>query len=93
MPKPISRTKKKPVKTSKRDANQSAFAAIQKTIELSEAGEPVPEPDKATISALMAAIGRKGGKIGGKRRLETMSQEQRSRAAYEAAKARWSKKP
>ena len=88
MQKRISKPKKKPA----RDANQSAFAAIQRTIELSEAGSPVPEPDKATISALMAAIGRKGGKIGGKRRMETMTAEERSKRAFEAAKARWAKK-
>jgi hypothetical protein len=39
----------------------------------------------------MAAMGRKGGKIGGKRRLETMTATQRSAAAKKAAQARWKK--
>jgi hypothetical protein len=39
----------------------------------------------------MAQMGRKGGKIGGKRRMETMTAEQRSQIALKAAKARWSK--
>lgn len=39
----------------------------------------------------MALMGRKGGKIGGKKRAENMTQEQRSQSASEAAKARWSK--
>jgi hypothetical protein len=91
MPKRISKTIKK-VQKPRRDANQSAFATIQRTIELSEA-EPVgPEIDKATISAVMAAIGRKGGKIGGKRRMVTMSAKKRSELARKAAAARWSGK-
>jgi hypothetical protein len=39
----------------------------------------------------MAAIGRKGGKIGGKRRLKTMTPKERSKIAAKAAKARWNK--
>jgi hypothetical protein len=39
----------------------------------------------------MAAMGRKGGKIGGKRRMTTMTPEQRREVAQKAAKARWSK--
>jgi hypothetical protein len=40
----------------------------------------------------MAAIGRKGGKIGGKRRMVTMSAKKRSELARKAAAARWSGK-
>ena len=40
----------------------------------------------------MAAMGRKGGKIGGKRRLETMTPEQRQEIALKAAKTRWAKR-
>lgn len=57
-----------------------------------------PEPPKvtestssSTISEYMAAIGRKEGHIGGKRRLKTMTQAQRSKVATKAAKARWNK--
>ncbi len=39
----------------------------------------------------MAAMGRKGGKIGGKRRLTTMTSEQRKEVALKAARARWGK--
>jgi hypothetical protein len=39
----------------------------------------------------MREMGAKGGKIGGKRRLETMTDEQRRRSARKAAKARWAK--
>ena len=46
-------------------------------------------PTKAQISLLMATLGRKGGRIGGKRRLETMSAKERKEAARKAAQARW----
>jgi len=39
----------------------------------------------------LAKIGRKGGKIGGKRRLETMTAEQRRESARRAIAARWAK--
>ncbi len=37
--------------------------------------------------------GAKGGKIGGKARLEKMTPEERSAVAKKAAAARWAKKP
>lgn len=45
----------------------------------------------SVISQVMAEMGRKGGQIGGKRRLETMTDAQRTRVAKKAAKARWAK--
>jgi hypothetical protein len=41
---------------------------------------------------LMAELGRKGGKVGGKRRLETMTPNQRRDVARKAANARWKNK-
>ena len=46
---------------------------------------------KSDISRVMAAMGRRGGRIGGKRRLTTMTQEQRQEVAKKAAQARWAK--
>lgn len=43
------------------------------------------------VQQVMREMGAKGGKIGGKRRLETMTDEQRKRSARKAAKARWDK--
>jgi hypothetical protein len=43
------------------------------------------------LSQIMAEMGRKGGKIGGKRRLKTMTAKQRSDVASRAAKTRWAK--
>ena len=39
----------------------------------------------------MAELGRRGGKKGGKRRLETLTKERRSEIALKAARARWKK--
>jgi hypothetical protein len=57
-----------------------------------ENGDSIPPPTKAQVSLLMAEMGRKGGKIGGKRRLQTMTAKKRSAVARKAAQARWRKK-
>ena len=86
MPKRISKAPKKKSK----DLNQTAFAVVQKATELTEA--KAPTFDKTTISQVMRQLGSKGGKIGGKRRLETMTQKERSEIALKAAKTRWAKR-
>ena len=81
-----------------RDPNQLAKWIVDRST-----GE-TPEPEHALnpaasssstipphLSEYMAAIGRKGGQIGGKRRLKTMPKEQRRRVAAKAAKTRWQK--
>jgi hypothetical protein len=78
MPKRISKKLK--------DPNQIAAAVVA----LSTAEEAPME--SSLLSKAMAEMGRKGGKIGGKRRLETMTGEERSRGAKNAAKARWAKR-
>ena len=77
-----------------RDPNQLA----KWTVDVATGQVPAPEEiaapaviPPADLSQYMAAIGRKGGQIGGKRRLKTMTKEQRSKAAAKAAKARWKK--
>jgi hypothetical protein len=49
------------------------------------------ETERSFLSRIMSEMGRRGGKIGGKRRLVTMTAEERSQIALKAAKARWSK--
>lgn len=78
-----------------RDPNQLAKWIVDQST--SEATAPEIPPAEATaapanLSAYMSAIGRKGGQIGGKRRLKTMTKEQRSRVAAKAARARWKKR-
>jgi hypothetical protein len=53
-----------------------------------ESGQVSPS---ALISQYMAKIGREGGKVGGKRRLQTMTADERRQVAAKAAKARWNK--
>jgi len=73
-----------PKRISKRitDANQRAVAVVALA---------TSDIDADTRSRVMAEMGRKGGKIGGKRRLETMTATQRKRIAKKAAQARWKK--
>ena len=77
MPKRISKPKL--------DTVQNARRVFDVTIEESEVSLTM-------VSQIMAQMGRKGGKIGGKRRLETLTDERRKEIASQAAKARWAKK-
>ncbi len=80
-----------------RDPNQLAKWIVDHST--SEASETLPSsaalpslPAPASLSAYMATMGRKGGQIGGKRRMITMTAAQRKKAAAKAAKARWGMK-
>jgi hypothetical protein len=85
MPKPL---KKK--RTPPSDVNQLARHLVELTTAEPETEAP-PVITPAALSAYMAALGRKGGAIGGKRRLVTMTHEERSAVGLKAAKARWKK--
>src|SRR5690349_123328 len=66
-------TKKRPT-----DVNQLAhFLAKQVT----EPQEQTAGPSKDEISSVMAALGRRGGKVGGKARAESMSRDRRKEIA------------
>ena len=56
-----------------------------------ESVESTETVELTIVQQVMREMGAKGGKIGGKRRLETMTDEQRRRSARKAAKARWAK--
>ena len=74
-----------------RDINQAALQMVRRSTgtEIREAAAPKVSE---AVSRVMAAMGRKGGKIGGRRRLETMTPEKRREVAQKAAKARWDKR-
>lgn len=75
------------------DVVQNARRVVDEAILRSESPEPeAASVDAATISQVMAAMGRKGGLIGGKRRMETMTPEKRSALARLAVQTRWAKK-
>jgi hypothetical protein len=73
----------------KLDTVQNARRVVLASVE--DTDTPAATP-KSLISQVMAEMGRKGGRIGGKRRLETMSDRRRSQVAREAAQARWAKR-
>jgi hypothetical protein len=68
--------------TEKLDTVQNARRVFLKSVE---------SVSPTIAQQVMREMGAKGGKIGGKRRLETMTEEQRRRSARKAAKARWAK--
>jgi hypothetical protein len=70
-----------------RDPNQLAKWIVEQST--AEAVPQAPEQEPFSLSAYMAAMGRKGGMVGGKRRLVTMTAAQRRNAAAKAAQARW----
>ena len=78
----------KRVKHKKRltDVNRIAHTLVQLSTQ-----EPVQEFPLSFISQYMAQIGSKGGQIGGKRRLVTLTTRERIKIAKKAAKARWKK--
>ena len=91
MPKPEKQPKRP------RDVNQWARQILQESTHKNEA-PPAESPatmhanppsTAIQISAYMAQIGSKGGKIGGKRRLVTMTARERKSVAKKAAMARW----
>ena len=71
--------------TEKLDTVQNARRVFIEAVESTETVE------LTIVQQVMREMGSKGGKIGGKRRLETMTDEQRKRSARKAAKARWAK--
>jgi hypothetical protein len=73
------------------DINQAAFQMVRRSTGTEDREIRPPKVSTSDISRVMAAMGRRGGKIGGKRRLTTMTAEQRRAVAQKAAQARWSK--
>ena len=84
----------KRISTRPTDVNQAAFQMVQRSTAVPE---PLPakkpaRASKSEISRVMSAMGRKGGKIGGKASLVTMTREERRERALKAAKSRWGKR-
>lgn len=75
-----------PKRISKKTTDPNQIAASVVALATEE-----PQIDRETLSRVMSAMGRKGGRIGGKRRLKTMPPAERKRRAKEAADARWAK--
>lgn len=73
------------------DPSVTAFRVIQQATRDDDEPETPPEPPPEKNPAAVA-LGRLGGRKGGKARAEALSPEQRKGIASRAAKARWEKK-
>jgi hypothetical protein len=72
------------------DINQAAYQMVRRSTQT----EPEPTPPKVSrseISRVMSAMGQRGGRIGGKRRMDTMTASERRKVAAKAANTRWAK--
>jgi hypothetical protein len=87
MPKRTSRPKRPPGL----DVVQNARRVVLASVGDFDPDMPAAPAHPSLISQVMAEMGRKGGRIGGKRRMETMTSRERSAVAKKAAKARWAK--
>jgi hypothetical protein len=89
MPKRISTAKQRP--DNGLDFVQNAKRVSDEAISRSETSLELVV-SQSTISFVMAQMGRKGGKIGGKRRMETLTPERRQEIGRQAAMKRWGTK-
>jgi hypothetical protein len=81
-----------------RDFNQLAYQIVMEATGEAEPeqAEPIPEPEpepaQPAKNPAAVALGKLGGKKGGKARAAKLSPERRSEIARQAAQARWKKK-
>lgn len=98
MPKRSRKVQPKPKKLSdylpRRDANQSAFAVLQKVIAQTEGLQQIVAEAQTAgeKNPLAVALGRLGGLKGGHARAAKLTGKERSESARNAAEARWGKK-
>lgn len=84
MPEPLRKRTQLPA-----DVNQWARHVVDVTTTEPEASTPAAF--KMQLKEYMRTIGAKGGKIGGKRRMASMAEADKSALGLKAATARWSK--
>lgn len=85
MPKPL---KKRAAPKPKSDPNEAAFDLVRRSTGTDDAPAEI---QPAQISAYMAALGRKGGRASGAKRMENLTDDERKSIALKAARARWAK--
>jgi general stress protein YciG len=96
MPKPLKKAVRKlktPAKPKRpTDPNRAAHAMLAEHMARLEAEQPAaPLGFAAQYKAHMRKLGAKGGKASGAKRMENLTDEQRSGIALKAARARWAK--
>ena len=86
-------TKRTPIGKPKRptDINEFAHLLVERSTQETPVASAPTEPSQAEISRVMAALGRRGGQIGGKKRSESLTPERRREFALKAARAKWDK--
>jgi hypothetical protein len=72
------------------DVVQNAKRIMDEALSHVESPGPVAVND-AMISEVMREMGRRGGKVGGRSRMDSMTKKQRSAFGRAAVKARWEK--
>jgi hypothetical protein len=83
-------TKKVAAASSPRRSSDPNLLAHQLIREMTEkVYDPAVTQDE--VSRVMAALGRKGGKIGGRKRADSLTKARRREIALKAARARWDK--
>ncbi|HXG56195.1 MAG TPA: hypothetical protein VNJ03_12520 [Vicinamibacterales bacterium] len=99
MPKPVKKPVRTPIAPAKPkrpiDPNRAAHAMLAEHMARVQA-EPAPAPQSpldfaVQYKAHMAKLGAKGGKIGGKLRMDSMTDPEKSALGLKAATARWAK--
>jgi len=80
---------KRPRDLNQRAASTVARATHQEPEEPEEEATQAPEPTSEERHAAAVALGRLGGKKGGRARAAKLTPEQRSESARKAARARW----
>jgi hypothetical protein len=73
-----------------KDVNQLAHHIVRLSTDGNDEqpADTAPKPPKG-LSAYMAALGAKGGKVSGAKRMKNLSDSARSEIAFKAATARW----
>lgn len=82
----------KRISTRPSDINQAAFQMVQRSTTEAEPESTKRAQVSPAVSRVMSRMGIKGGRIGGKRSLDTMTPEERRERASLAARARWAKR-
>jgi hypothetical protein len=79
----------KPRRLQEPDVNQLAHHLVKMTTESVNQEPSASDPSDAEISRVMAALGRRGGKVGGRARADSMTAARRKEIAQKAARSRW----
>lgn len=80
----------KRVKKAVRDSNQIAYDVVRLATN-DDTTSPIAPAPTAEIRKYMKALGKRGGKVSGARRMTNLNASQRKEIARKAAAARWAK--